>query len=744
MKRKANPKIRMLLQVLLAFGVGIGVFWAAGTVAYAWCTMCTCKGGYWDNYPGQSCRPGSGPQPCNVGCGGHDWYDCEYKSATCTEQGYKKKRCSICNEVKVTETYPALGHAWGGWHEISSTQHRRNCGRGDASETRSHNYGSFVTTDDNGYHYHTCTTCGRRESIPNPYTVTFFPNGATNRSDNTTQNFTYTVSQMLAENPYSRSYDVIFRANYSGGSDTTLECNCFFAGWNTNSEGTGTAYANRQPVVNLTPKYNGNVNLYAIWHKGVIKTPTPIRTGYLFVGWFTAASGGTKVAGANDDYSVSADTTLYAHWEPIRYKVHYNDPTATSGATTPNPSEHVYDLIKPLSPNGYQREYTVRFNYNDYDHTALTSVNVAYSFLGWSVENRGTISYTDRQNVINLTTEDGKQLEFYAVWQSNYTVLPANPSRPGYDFEGWFTDPVGGRFVGQPGDNFTPTGDITLYCHWKAHVFTFVYHSGDTPDKTHSQTISYNDSGRVADKKYILDVAEAGFRTNLLEGQYYPDTNIPITMTRELLGWSLNANYDREHSLLASAVDFHVGDDITNYTTENGKVIHVYAVWKDVQPSVTGYVKNISARDATNGTNIFRAGEFGALNIRTDGYAMKATVKYPEEWKNYDSDTYRDVVYIISDDVNTVAKKWETTGANQLEFQVPINEGIAASDQTYFFTVIVTNKYGKNATTIIGSVPSTNSTQPGVPEPGRTNPPTSIPLEIRRGSVVDKLRTRLR
>ena len=39
--------------------------------------------------------------------------------------------------------------------------------------------------------------------------------------------------------------------------------------------------------------------------------PKPMRTGYVFFGWWTAASGGTKVAAS---YVVSSSITLYAHW----------------------------------------------------------------------------------------------------------------------------------------------------------------------------------------------------------------------------------------------------------------------------------------------------------------------------------------------------------------------------------------------------------------------------------------------
>ena len=44
--------------------------------------------------------------------------------------------------------------------------------------------------------------------------------------------------------------------------------------------------------------------------------PSPVRAGYDFTGWYTAASGGTKVTSSN---VFTADTLLYAHWERSSY-----------------------------------------------------------------------------------------------------------------------------------------------------------------------------------------------------------------------------------------------------------------------------------------------------------------------------------------------------------------------------------------------------------------------------------------
>ena len=42
--------------------------------------------------------------------------------------------------------------------------------------------------------------------------------------------------------------------------------------------------------------------------------PSTARSGYLFDGWYTAATGGTLIGKAGDSYTPSGDATLYAHW----------------------------------------------------------------------------------------------------------------------------------------------------------------------------------------------------------------------------------------------------------------------------------------------------------------------------------------------------------------------------------------------------------------------------------------------
>jgi hypothetical protein len=50
------------------------------------------------------------------------------------------------------------------------------------------------------------------------------------------------------------------------------------------------------------------------YHGGVPSAPTPTKTASTFKGWYTSASGGTKLGEGGDNLATSGSTTVYAQW----------------------------------------------------------------------------------------------------------------------------------------------------------------------------------------------------------------------------------------------------------------------------------------------------------------------------------------------------------------------------------------------------------------------------------------------
>ena len=110
----------------------------------------------------------------------------------------------------------------------------------------------------------------------------------------------------------------------------------------------------------------------------------PIRTGYRFLGWYTSASGGTKIYNSDgvcvpgtsywnssNQWIYAGNATFYAHWEKIEYTISFD----ANGGTV-NPASQVIGY-----PNG------------KYD-SLPTPINSGKKFTGWFVDigNNGPIN----------------------------------------------------------------------------------------------------------------------------------------------------------------------------------------------------------------------------------------------------------------------------------------------------------------------------------------------------------------
>ena len=95
-----------------------------------------------------------------------------------------------------------------------------------------------------------------------------------------------------------------------------------------------TLYAHWQEQIKYTVTYNangGSCGTTSATYEGTALTlPTPTLTGYTFNGWYTAASGGTKIGDAGTTYAPSANITLYAQWTVNSYTITYTNSNTSS------------------------------------------------------------------------------------------------------------------------------------------------------------------------------------------------------------------------------------------------------------------------------------------------------------------------------------------------------------------------------------------------------------------------------
>ena len=294
-----------------------------------------------------------------------------------------------------------------------------------------------------------------------------------------------------------------------------------FNGYYGGENGAGTLYYNENGTSSYTWDKEANATLYANWTvasfivvfnatggtgtpSNKIVTygstyaypdatlPTPTRTGYIFDGWFTESTGGTKVE-SSAIVSINNTQTLYAQWTANTYTVTFD---ATGGIGTPlnkivtYGSTYAYpDVTLPIptrigytfdgwftaSTGGTKVEnstivsinnaqtlyaqwnantYTVQFNGNGHSSGIMSDQNFSYgapkaltdnnfnktgyTFAGWATSAEGAVLYSNSQSVSNLTSVNEAIVELYAKWTAgegtNYTVrhLLQNVDTDGY------------------------------------------------------------------------------------------------------------------------------------------------------------------------------------------------------------------------------------------------------------------------------------------------------------------------
>ena len=256
----------------------------------------------------------------------------------------------------------------------------------------------------------------------------------------------------------------------------------YFNGWSTSSGASSGSYADEKPVKNLTTKQGETVTLYAAWYGlpvNVTLHPNydgaengtrtcvvgsnynyilkegggtkfdaiqdPVRTGYIFDGWFDAAEGGNAVGPSYKFTAVDAENGfhLYAHWtkgitvhfDGNGYKNTLKDKTVTPDkvfSSLPSLSSYYYPANKALdgwyikNVDGSFGEAVTKDTVFSGDEVTLIAKWRDYQYI---------IKYNVKYSDKNTTT--GTMADQTAPFGQDVQLAPCGFSREGYTFAGW-------------------------------------------------------------------------------------------------------------------------------------------------------------------------------------------------------------------------------------------------------------------------------------------------------------------
>ena len=270
-----------------------------------------------------------------------------------------------------------------------------------------------------------------------------------------------------------------------------------------------------------------------------ITLPTPVRTGYTFLGW-TGEGITTPQTSVIIPKGSTGDKAYTANWQVIEYTITLD----TNGGPNVSPIKYTvedsFTLPYPLRP-GYEfagwtldgsgmlpattliiyygttgdlhykaewrlAEYTITMNLDggsgqekvvytitDEDFELPTPTRNGYEFVGWTGErittpqtsvkipkgSTGNKAYTANWKVIRYTitlvTNGGAVIASIRYTVEDSVTLPIPPERPGYEFAGWVLD-GSGQFPSTP--MIIPegsTGDRIYEAEWRVATYTITY-----------------------------------------------------------------------------------------------------------------------------------------------------------------------------------------------------------------------------------------------------------------------------
>ena len=303
------------------------------------------------------------------------------------------------------------------------------------------------------------------------YTVNYDGNGAS-FGQTASSEHTFGVPRELNGNSFFRVTNITYHYNIAPSYyvEEVESAGFEFAGWNTDPDGNGTGFTNRQSVVDLTT--GDSITLYAQWNAIQDTLPSPTWSGYGFVGWYTDpnCTNSSYFGAGGSAFVAETDLELYAKWAEHVYTVHYNGNGATSGATA-NSVHHVGQW-EPLTINGFKREYTITFDPQG-GTVSPASKKFVYDFKHWTHTETDKKPFYNVDDEVKDLTKTENSYELYAQWTPrDASVIPPEPVRAGYEFDQWYMD---ANFSEPMPQVYVPVENATLYAKWTPYEYTITF-----------------------------------------------------------------------------------------------------------------------------------------------------------------------------------------------------------------------------------------------------------------------------
>ncbi|MEI6579393.1 MAG: InlB B-repeat-containing protein, partial [Eubacteriales bacterium] len=216
--------------------------------------------------------------------------------------------------------------------------------------------------------------------------------------------------------------------------------------------------------------------------------PTPQKTDYVFLGWYTSPEGAGTQVFSTSSATISAPQTLYAFWIPVMTTTVTFD--AQDGSVSPATKEvtsgDTYGFLPVPTKTGWTFggwfTNTNGGGINIYSTTMVTITSAQILFAKWNDINTCLLTFDAQGGLVSPVTKEIKS-------SSTYGTFP-EPTRTGYVFYGWFTQPrgSGGNRIFEDQAVFS---SHTVYAWWTALTFSLTFDKHGGTGSAVARTVTY-------------------------------------------------------------------------------------------------------------------------------------------------------------------------------------------------------------------------------------------------------------
>lgn len=356
----------------------------------------------------------------------------------------------------------------------------------------------------------------KAEDVGYTYTFKQWVNGDTawSSDDKVTGDVTYTATYTATPKKYTVTWNVnggnpLTDGDYTSGSldygtpikapvptrETVNGRDYVFTGWFT-SDGTPVTdtvqcdvtyiarWTDKAQVLTVTFNPNGgeltgDATQDVEYNNAIILPSAPTRTGYTFQGWYVAGESGAMTEW-DFDTVIKENVTLVAQWKINVYTITWKVPQSADITTKVEYNQLPVYPQNNGTPANYEKN-GVTYTFMNWDKTVVKATeDTTYTAVFQDVKQCQISFDGNGDSVENIS-------ETVIAERDNLPPDVTPPTRPGYEFLGYYDKQTGGNQyydkTGKGVKTWTSSAlTATLYAHWREYTVTFDFnrHSGDT------------------------------------------------------------------------------------------------------------------------------------------------------------------------------------------------------------------------------------------------------------------------